>query len=168
MHQLTHDKGETTDMNSATRARLLTLGALVLALAVTASAQLQKPAVAPCTAYSASQLISISADTTAQGVGVKAEPDPACVKRGTSVFWTSTQGDWDTDFSANSPFASGARGHVGKANETHGDLVKQCTKSDKNYDPKRGGCVHKYWVGLTPKGGKPLRKHPDIIIEPEL
>jgi hypothetical protein len=147
-------------MNSATRAQLLTLGALVLALAVTASAQPQK-----CTAYLAVQTIDISTGTTAQQV--QAVPDPACVKRSGNVFWTSTQGDWDTDFSTNSPFASGARGHVGKAGETHGDLVKQCTKSAKNYDPKRGGCVHKYWVGLTPKGGKPLRKHPDIIIELE-
>jgi len=155
-------------MTSRTRARLLTLGALVLALAVTASAQSQKPAPAPCTPATslAVQTIDISTGTTPQQV--QAVPDPACVKRSGNVFWTSTQGDWDTDFSTNSPFASGARGHVGKAGETHGDLVKQCTKSDKNYDPKRGGCVHKYWVGLTPKGGKPLRKHPDIIIEPEL
>jgi hypothetical protein len=138
----------------------------VLALAVTANAQPQERAACAPTAQLAVQTIDISTDATPQGVNTV--PDPACVKRSGNVFWTSTQGDWDTDFSPSSPFSSGARGHVGKAGQTHGDQVKPCTKSDKNYNPKRGGCVYKYSVRLTPKGGKQRHKDPEIIIEPEL
>lgn len=150
-------------MNSTTRARLLTLGALVLVLAITASAQPPQPGV--CTTYSAGQTIVISTDATPEGV--KAAPDPACVRRNTSVSWTSNDGEWATDFYPNSPFRNGRRGHLGKAKERYGDRIKRCRSSDSNYNKNRGGCVYKYSVSLTTGDRKQRRKDPDIIIELE-
>ena len=90
------------------------------------------------------------------GKDSKADPEYACVKRGTRVRWISNSGHWSASFKDKSPFESGNMLVFNQKDKPSGwERVKEC----KGTKPE---CVFKYRSQVNPSQAI----DPDVEVEP--